>query len=114
MRKGWQVVALDLGVDTSTATGEMVANIMASLAEWERRMIGERTKTALAEKRAEGVRLGRPRTWPEEVRSAIVGMKRAGSSLSAIAREFNEQGIPTAHQGARWYPSTVRAVLRAG
>lgn len=48
--KGWQVVALALGVDTPTATGEMVANIMASLAEWERRMIGERTKTALAEK----------------------------------------------------------------
>lgn len=111
--RGWQLVALDLGVDTSTPTGEMVANIMASLAEWERRMIGERTKTALAEKRAEGVRLGRPRTLPEEVRSAIVGMKRAGSSLSAIARELNEQGIPTAHQGARWYPSTVRAVLRA-
>jgi DNA invertase Pin-like site-specific DNA recombinase len=53
------VVALDLGVDLSTPAGEFLANVMASAAQWERRIIGQRTKDALAEKRAQGIRIGR-------------------------------------------------------
>jgi hypothetical protein len=41
----------------------------------------------------------------------IVAENREGSSLSAMARALNEEAIPTAHGGARWYPSTVRKVL---
>lgn len=36
----WAVVAIDLGVDTSTPTGKLVANVMMSVAEWEREVIG--------------------------------------------------------------------------
>jgi hypothetical protein len=36
----------------------------------------------------------------------------AGSSLGKIARELTADQIPTAHAGAQWWPSTVRAVLR--
>src|SRR5215210_7973308 len=43
-RRGWTLVALDLGVDTSTPQGELVANVIASVAQWERRIIGQRTK----------------------------------------------------------------------
>ncbi len=50
-RKGWAVVALDLGVDTTTPHGEVMANVMASFAQFERRLIGQRTKDALAVKR---------------------------------------------------------------
>ena len=63
-RKGWALVALDLGVDTSTPSGEMMANVLAVFAQFERRMIGQRTKDALAVKRAQGVRLGRPTVLP--------------------------------------------------
>jgi hypothetical protein len=35
-----------------------------------------------------------------------------GTSLSAMARALNEDGIPTAHGGARWYASTVSKVLQ--
>jgi DNA invertase Pin-like site-specific DNA recombinase len=51
-------VALDLGVDTTTRAGEMIANVMVTFAQFERRLIGQRTRDALAVKRAEGVRLG--------------------------------------------------------
>jgi DNA invertase Pin-like site-specific DNA recombinase len=44
----WNLVALDLGIDLSTAAGEFMANVMASAAQWERRMIGQRTRDALA------------------------------------------------------------------
>lgn len=59
-RKGWSLVALDLGVDTSTPAGEMMASVLASFAQYERRLIGQRTRDALAVKREQGVRLGRP------------------------------------------------------
>lgn len=39
-RKRWAFVALDLGVDTTTPTGRLVANVMALVAEWEREVIG--------------------------------------------------------------------------
>ena len=58
---------------------------MASVAEWERRAIGQRTKDALAIKREQGVRLGRPRTMPASVRRRIERERGRGKSLSAIA-----------------------------
>ena len=60
-RRGWALVALDLGVDTTTPQGEMMASVLAVFAQFERRLIGQRTRDALAVKRAQGVRLGRPR-----------------------------------------------------
>ena len=36
----------------------------------------------------------------------------AGKSLGQIARDLNADGVPTAHGGAQWWPSTVRVVLR--
>lgn len=111
--EGWAFVSLDLGVDTTTAAGELVANVIASVAQWERRMIGERTKAALAALRARGVRLGRPRTLTDKVVGRIVDDREAGLSLQAIADRLNEARTPTAQGGKRWYASTVRAVLQS-
>lgn len=113
LAKGWSLVALDVAVDTSSPSGEAMAGMMAVWARLERRMIGERTKTALAAKRAQGVRLGRRRELAADVVAWIVGQHRAGASLAAIARALNDRGEPTAHGGAKWYPSTVRAVVRS-
>ena len=43
-KQDWQLVALDLGVDTTTPQGEMLASVLAVFAQFERRLIGERTK----------------------------------------------------------------------
>src|SRR4051794_32098139 len=67
-RKGWALIALDLGVDTSTPAGEAMASMLSVFAQFERRLIGQRTREALAVKRSQGVRLGRPRELPAEVR----------------------------------------------
>ena len=109
-REGWALVALDLGLDPTTPTGELVATIMAAVAQWERRAIGTRTKDALAAKRAQGVRLGRPSVLPAEVTDRIVSAYQAGMSWSAIARQLDADGVPTAHGGLKWYPATVRKV----
>ena len=110
-RNGWNLVALDLGIDLSTPAGEFMASVMASAAQWERRIIGQRTKDALQAKRAAGVRLGRPRVIDDAVAARIEHERAAGRSLAAIAEKLTLDGMPTAHGGARWHASTVRAVL---
>jgi DNA invertase Pin-like site-specific DNA recombinase len=109
-REGWALVALDLGVDTTTPAGELVANVMASVAQWERRAIGERTKAALEVRRAEGVRLGRPPSIPDPVRARILHERAQGSTLRTIATGLNADAVPTVHGGARWHAETVRKV----
>ncbi len=112
-KKGWALVALDLGVDTTTPAGEMMANVLASFAQYERRLIGQRTKDALAVKRAQGVRLGRPQGVPLDVVARIVAEHAGGAPITSIADQLTAEGVPTAQGGARWWPSTVRAVLRS-
>jgi len=112
-KTGWNLIACDLGIDLSTPSGEFMANVMSSAAQWERRIISQRTKEALAEKRAAGASLGRPKAVPTDVVSRILSDRQTGRGLTAIAEQLNEEGVPTAHGGARWYASTVRAVLLA-
>src|SRR3954471_2270550 len=110
-RQGWALVALDCAVDTSTATGEAMANMLATFAQFERRLIGQRTREALAVKKAAGVRLGRPPTVPQNVVRRIRRQRARGESLRAIAESLNQNGVPTAQGGAQWYAATVRGVL---
>jgi DNA invertase Pin-like site-specific DNA recombinase len=110
---GWNLIVLDPDVDLSTPSGQFTANIMASVAQLERQLIGQRTRDALAAKRAQGVRLGRPRTLPDHVRTRILKAHKNGHSLSAIARDLNNEEIPTAQGGTKWHPSTIKQILTA-
>lgn len=111
-RAPWSLVALDSDVDTSTASGRMVASMIGCVAEWERRVISERTAAALATKKAAGVRLGRPVVLPDETRQLVASLRHHGMSLREIAATLTDEGIPTA-TGGRWHASTVRTVLRS-
>jgi DNA invertase Pin-like site-specific DNA recombinase len=112
-RQQWALVALDMDVDTSTPQGELFANQMISFAQYERRLIGQRTKDALAVKRAQGVRLGRSSTLPVAVRRRIARDRAKGLSYRAIAERLNAAEVPTGQGGRQWYPMTVRTVLLA-
>ena len=59
--EGWRIIALDMGLDTSTAVGEVVASVLMAFASFERRCISERTTAGLQVARARGKTLGRPR-----------------------------------------------------
>lgn len=110
-REGWQLVVLDMAIDTTTPSGALMANVMASFAEYERRIIGARTSAALQQLKSQGKRLGRPRTMPQEVTERVVRERQAGRTLAAIAEALNTDGVPTARGGSKWYPSTVKAVI---
>jgi DNA invertase Pin-like site-specific DNA recombinase len=112
-KQGWALVALDCAVDTTTPAGEAMANVLATFAQFERRLISQRTKDALAIKKAQGVRLGRPRRLPHEVVQRVLFERGEGMTLSAIANALTDDEVPTAQGGKRWYASTVRAVLQS-
>jgi DNA invertase Pin-like site-specific DNA recombinase len=107
----WQVVALDLGLDTSTTTGRMVAHILAAVAEAEREVIGQRTSAALIAKRQRGEHVGRRSQLPPLVVEQILEMRSDGYTLQHIAEALNRQGVPTGQGGAQWRHSSVRKVL---
>jgi len=109
--KGWDLTLLSPNIDTSDPAGRFTANVLASAAQYERELIGVRTREGMAQRRLEGVRLGRPRTMSTAVVERIQAGRRAGLSLRAIADALNADQVPTAQGGSRWYASTVKAVL---
>jgi DNA invertase Pin-like site-specific DNA recombinase len=109
-KRGWNLHALDLGVDTSTPSGELMANVLASFAAFERQLISERTRVALEVKRSQGVVLGRPREVCESTVARIRELYGAGHGPVAIARKLNEEKIPTP-RGGKWHHGGVGRVL---
>lgn len=107
----WRLVVIDQDFDASTTNGKMFANMLAVLAEWERDLIGDRTRAAMAAKKATGATFGNPKVIPPDVVERIVAAHRAGQSLRQIAADLQAAGIPTARGGRAWHASTIKAVL---
>jgi DNA invertase Pin-like site-specific DNA recombinase/peptidoglycan hydrolase-like protein with peptidoglycan-binding domain len=106
------LIALDLGVDTSTPAGREVAATLITLSGWERERIARRTRSGLAEVRAQGGAAGRPAVSDRpELSERIAAMRAAGMTLQAIADQLNAEGVPTLRGGAMWRPSSVQAAL---
>jgi DNA invertase Pin-like site-specific DNA recombinase len=83
---GVDLIVLDQGIDTSTPAGRLLFNVLASIAEFERDLIIERTRAGLAAARKRGTVCHRPRsaTTPE-LRARAVRMRESGQSLRYIA-----------------------------
>jgi DNA invertase Pin-like site-specific DNA recombinase len=111
-RGGWALIIGDLDIDTSTPMGEAMATISATFAQLERANIAQRTKDALAQKKKDGVILGRPVVMNSETVSRITSLRNNGLSLQKIADTLNSEEIPTAHAGKAWYPSSVAKTLK--
>jgi DNA invertase Pin-like site-specific DNA recombinase len=106
------LIALDLDIDTSTDEGRRIAEVLIALGESEQHRIAQRTKTGLADARANGRPVGRPSISDRpELREHIVAMRAAGMTLQAIADRLNGDGVATLRGGAQWRPSSVQAAL---
>ncbi len=81
---GVQFVSLHEGVDTSTPNGRLIFHIFASIAEFERELIRERVRSGVANARAKGVRLGRPRRVANA--SKILAQRRQGGRWSELSK----------------------------
>jgi DNA invertase Pin-like site-specific DNA recombinase len=109
--KKWRLVLLSPNLDTEEAAGKFTAHVLAAAAEYERDLVSARTKEGMAQRRAEGVHVGRPRTLSLAVVERIVRQRAEGATLRAIAESLTDDGIPTARGSNRWATSAVQGVL---
>jgi DNA invertase Pin-like site-specific DNA recombinase len=122
MERGQEFVAVDM-----PEANRLMLHILAAVAEHERELTSRRTRDALAQAKARGVKIGNPNAreaaklatlarWPHETAPEVIhiirNLHRASWSLRRIAEALNHQNTRTAH-GARWYASSVRNVLRS-
>ena len=112
-KRGWALVVLDMELDMTQPAGKLMANILASFAEFERDLIGKRTREALAARQSQGVRLGRRRTLSDEVVGRLLAQREGGATFRQIADQLNKDRVPTGRGGRQWHPSTVRAAILA-
>jgi len=88
--RGVRVHCLALGgVDLTSPAGKMTMGVIASVAEFERDLLVERTQSGLRRAKSEGKTLGRPAVLSHEQQQQIVEKRAAGASLGALAKEFN-------------------------
>lgn len=112
-KHGWSLVVLDMDLDLTTAAGRMLAGQLILFAQYERELIGERTKAALAAKKARNEPIGRPSQVVARVRRRIVQDRDSGLSFEEIARQLAADEILSPGGLSTWQPSTVRRVYRS-
>jgi len=118
------LVSLTEKIDTSSAMGEFFFTLIAALGQMERKLIGERTKAALAHKKANGEKYAPiPFGYKEiegkleavkketELVAEIVSKRAAGATLRSIADWLNDEGV-IGKQGGKWHASSVSYVLK--
>jgi hypothetical protein len=108
-----------LGLSRTTFTRRVLPLLETVEMPWGTRQIPvDELQRLLAEHRrsprepAQPATAGRPATLAPQIVNRIHAEHVAGRSLRQIARDLNAAATPTAHGGAQWWPSTVRAVLR--
>jgi DNA invertase Pin-like site-specific DNA recombinase len=109
-REGWRVIAVDVGLDTATPSGEMVATCLAMAARFEWHRISERQREKFAALRRAGRRRGRVAA-PRELADRLIAERASARTFRAIADSLNREAVPTIRGGSRWFPATVLAVV---
>jgi DNA invertase Pin-like site-specific DNA recombinase len=128
-KRGVALISVAESLDTSSAAGRLVINIMTAVSQWEREAIGERTRDAMRHKRSNGERVGNiaygfrlaadgehvePDPGEQAVLTEIRQQRQGGHSLRGIAAALNRQELRT-RRGTPWrLESVARIVKQAG
>ena len=84
---GVMIITLDQGIlDLKSPNGRLQVQLLGMLAEWEKELISDRTKEALAQKKAQGIKLGRP--VAKLPIHTIALMRVAGNTWGEIAKNL--------------------------
>ena len=122
-RRGVALISVAESLDTGSAAGRLVLNIMTAVSQWEREAIGERTRDAMGHKRRQRERVGNIaygyRLAPDGVhlepdateQTALSRIRelRASHTLREIARDLNERGLRT-RRASQWRHEYVKRV----
>jgi site-specific DNA recombinase len=130
-KHGKDIVSLAEKFDLSGPHGRMVATILSSVAQFERERIAERRAEAAEWMRQDGRWAGTHIPWGYQaeprpgggwvlspdpdvapVVRAVVQKVISGQSVTALARELTDRGIPTSFGKTQWQPTSLRQLLR--
>jgi site-specific DNA recombinase len=122
-RSGRHLLSMSESIDTTSAGGRLVLNVLMAVAQWEREAIAERTSAGLREKKRQGAQLGAVPLGFKRIGDRVVEdageqlvVKRArelaagGAGLGAIAAALSAEGHKT-KRGGKWHITTVRKLL---
>ena len=128
----WALVAVRDNLDTNTATGRLMLNLLTSVSQWEREITAERTAEALQHKRSKNEKTGGNREFGYEVAERkedgkkvykesqheqkviqlIKELKSNGMSLQAIAKELKKRKVKTVSGKTTWAVWTISKILK--
>ena len=106
--RGVQFRSLTEGMDTTTPSGELLFNMVASLAQFERALIRERVNAGLAAARRRGRVGGRPRTITDKKMELIAAALAQGRSKAEVARAFGVSRA-TLHRELGWRQAVLES-----
>jgi DNA invertase Pin-like site-specific DNA recombinase len=124
-RRGVSLVSVAESLDTGSAAGRLVINIMTAVSQWEREAIGERTRDAMQHKRSNGKCVGNlaygyrlsadgehvePEPSEQAALAQIRSLRQQGRSLRAIAAALNGQALRT-RRGSGWRHDHVLRII---
>ncbi len=134
-RAGGDVAVLDMNIDTATAVGRLLLDLMIRIAQFEREQTGERVSAAMRRYQRNGRAVGStpPYGWrfggditlpngearkslvedehEQAVRGRIIGLVNEGRSLRHICGLLNAEGVRA--RGSGWHPNTIARIVRA-
>ena len=127
-RRGVSLVSVAESLDTGSAAGRLVINIMTAVSQWEREAIGERTRDAMQHKRSNGQRVGNlaygyrssadgkyveAEPTEQAALAQIRGLRDQGRSLREIASALNRQALRT-RRGSNWRHDHILRIIATG
>ncbi len=125
LKHGCEFVSLTERIDTSTAVGKMMLNMLGAFAQFERDLGSERTADALGQKRSQGRVYSKVTPYgyravddkleidkaTHPILQRVLALANVGDGPTAIARTLNAENVPSPG-GSRWYASSVASVVR--
>src|ERR1700682_6417715 len=127
-RRGVALVSVAESLDTGSAAGRLVLNIITAVSQWEREAIGERTRDALSHKRSNGERVGNiqfgyrlcadgkhleQNPGEQAVLNEIRQLRQSGATLRGIAPTLNHRALRT-RRGSAWRLEHVARIIKQG
>jgi site-specific DNA recombinase len=126
-RRSVALISVAESLDTGSAAGRLVLNIMTAVSQWEREAIGERTRDALCHKRIQGERVGNipfgsrladdgqhlePDPAEQAALAEIRRLRNEGATMRAIAATLNHKAYQT-RRATPWRLESVARVLNS-
>jgi site-specific DNA recombinase len=120
------LMSVQESLDTASASGRLVLNILTAVSQWEREILSERTKDAMMQMKLNGERVGTvpfgfrlaedkkhivPEPEEQRVVLTVLRLRNEGRSLRSIASALNAKGYTT-RRGTSWQHVYVGGVLK--